>query len=101
MQLIAALAEDLEQRIERSGFRGRTFVLKVKYSDFKTHPRSHTYLAPLLNRRKFIAAAKSMLSDAIPHGQTIRLVGIGVADNASRAMSPHESKPTIDFGEYE
>lgn len=100
-ELIEVLATDLENRIEKKGFSGRTFVLKVKYDNHKIHTRSYTFNAPISTHSEFITAAVMLLDKAVPDGQAIRLIGIGVTDNLSHSRYDYDNmRPTLDFGEY-
>lgn len=100
MQLIEEMAPDLQRRVAKNNFVGHTFVLKVKYANFKTHSRSHTYLTQLTEASQFVSAAKALLPSVLPPGQMIRLVGIGVANNQHSADTDSTFQPEIDFGEY-
>ena len=100
MQLIEEMAPDLQRRVAKNNFVGHTFVLKVKYANFKTHSRSHTYLTQLTEASQFVSAAKTLLPSVLPPGQMIRLVGIGVANNQHSADTDSTFQPEIDFGEY-
>ena len=102
VKVIEELALDLQQRISKHDFSGNTFVLKVKYANFRTHTRSHTYGAPLRHSEEFVAAAIPLLYAAIPDGQPVRLLGIGVADNSLRSsVEPVFIQPTIPFDDLE
>ncbi|MGM9863326.1 MAG: DNA polymerase IV, partial [Lepagella sp.] len=101
MRIVEELAADLERRIARSGFRGPTFTLKVKYADFRTHSRSHTYPQALTRREEFVEAARRLLPSAVPAGQLIRLVGIGTGVNTPPSRDHGRwVQLEIDFGEY-
>ncbi len=89
----AALAAELTRvaglawaRIERSGARGRTVTLKVKYADFTLITRSRSFANPPPDRAAFEAAGQALLTALLPVEQGIRLLGIGihaiVADDA-------------------
>jgi DNA polymerase-4 len=81
----ADLARELERvaglawaRIERSGVRGRTVTLKIKYADFALITRSKSFAAPVATLAAFEAAGKTLLSATFPQRQGIRLLGLGV-----------------------
>lgn len=101
MRIIAELADALEQRMERSGFRGPIFTLKVKYADFTTHSRSQTYPKAMTRKEDFIEAAGRLLPTAVPKGQLVRLVGIGTSINTTPQREHGRwVQLEIDFGEY-
>jgi DNA polymerase-4 len=81
----AALAAEIERvaglawaRIERSGVRGRTVTLKVKYSDFTLITRSRSFAAPVLELADFAAVGQSLLDALFPIPRGIRLLGLGI-----------------------
>ena len=80
-----ALAAELDRiaglawaRIERSGARGRTVTLKVKYADFTLITRSRSFAAPVTDRAAFAAAGQALLDAIFPLPRGIRLLGLGV-----------------------
>lgn len=81
----AALAEQLErvaglawQRIARSGARGRTVTLKVKFADFTLITRSKSFAAPIVDEAAFAVAGRSLLAALLPVPRGVRLLGMGV-----------------------
>ena len=81
----AALAAELARvagfawaRIERSGVRGRTVTLKVKYGDFTLITRSRSFAAPVTELANFAAAGQALLDGLFPLPRGIRLLGLGV-----------------------
>ena len=65
-------------RIERSGVRGRTVTLKIKYADFAMITRSKSFAAPIATLSAFEAAGQALLSATFPLPRGIRLLGLGV-----------------------
>lgn len=101
MEIIANLADDLQRRVERSNFQGRTFTLKIKYSDFRQRTRSHTYASVLKNKEEFIEAAKPLLKTLTSDRQSVRLAGIGVSSNSTSDRDlPVYGQPALDFGDF-
>ena len=81
----AALGEQLSRvaglawaRIERSGARGRTVTLKVKYADFTLVTRSRSFTVPVDTLDAFEATGQSLLDGLFPIPRGIRLLGLGV-----------------------
>ena len=81
----AALAAELTRvaglawaRIERSGVRGRTVTLKVKYADFTLITRSRSFAAPVTALAAFETAGQALLGGLVPIPRGIRLLGLGV-----------------------
>ena len=65
-------------RIERSGVRGRTVTLKVKYADFSLITRSRSFAGPVTSLAAFDATGQSLLAALFPVPRGIRLLGLGV-----------------------
>lgn len=73
---------ELERRIDKSNFSGRTLTLKVKYADFTQITRSLTHTSPLLKKDDILPLAKKLLNK-VEYNAThpIRLLGLGVSGN--------------------
>jgi DNA polymerase-4 len=86
---LAELAEQLGQRLERSGLAGRTIVLKLKTGDFRSLTRQ-TRLAHPTRRAAVILEQGARLLKREADGRAFRLIGIGIADvaDASEADPP-------------
>ena len=65
-------------RIERSGVRGRSVTLKVKYADFTLITRSRSFAAPVTTLAAFETAGQALLAALFPVPRGIRLLGLGV-----------------------
>ncbi|MCY7397947.1 MAG: DNA polymerase IV [Sphingomonas bacterium] len=81
----AALAAELSRvaglawaRIERSGARGRTVTLKVKFADFTLITRSRSFARPVSELAAFEAAGQALLGGLFPISRGVRLLGLGV-----------------------
>ena len=86
-------AEDLLKRIKRSGFRGRTLTLKVKYSNFEQVTRSKTLLQEI-DRFDLIMKVAEDLLNQIDLKESIRLLGLSISNQID------DSEPqqlTLDF----
>ncbi|MDM8161290.1 DNA polymerase IV [Labilibaculum sp. K2S] len=88
-----ATAEDLLRRLKKSGFRGRTLSLKVKYSNFEQVTRSKTILQEL-NRVDQILNLANELLNQIELKESIRLLGLTVS-NQINFSEPQQL--TLDF----
>ncbi|GAB2578025.1 DNA polymerase IV [Spirosoma areae] len=64
---------------ERSGVRGRTVTLKVKYADFQQITRSRTALSPIANPSKLAQMSLDLLSSLLPLPKGVRLLGIALS----------------------
>ncbi|GAB7086550.1 DNA polymerase IV [Marinifilum fragile] len=85
--------ESLVRRLEKSGFRGRTLTLKLKYSNFEQETRSRT-LFGVFEGFEMIQKNAEELLDQDELKNSIRLIGLTVSNRVD------ESEPmqlTIDF----
>lgn len=82
---LKSIADDLEQRITKNNFRGRTFTLKVKYADFSVVSRSKTYFSDLQQSDILYVAGEELLLklDIAPK---VRLLGISVKNTDSEFL---------------
>ena len=82
---------ELERRIARSGFEGRTLTLKVKYADFQQITRSITGTLVLTTAEQIKPLSEELLKEVDYSRQhPIRLLGLGVSGHQnSEELSPH------------
>ena len=78
-------AEELERRLAKSGFEGRTLTLKVKYADFRQITRSLTQEKMLRTKDDVLPLAKQLLAQ-VDYSQQhpIRLMGLGVSGHGAQ-----------------
>ena len=72
---------ELERRIAKSQFLGRTLTLKVKFLDFQQISRSITVNRILRTKDEILPLAKQLLSEVEYHSHPIRLMGLGVSNH--------------------
>jgi DNA polymerase-4 len=69
--------------LAESGRRGRTVVLKVKYNDFETITRSHTFPGPVSGWKMIYDAACNLLAQKTEAGsRPVRLLGLSIRFSA-------------------
>ena len=71
---------ELERRLGKSGFRGQTLTLKVRYGDFSQHTRSVTVDHPLVSRQEILPLAKGLLAELGEELAPVRLLGVSVSN---------------------
>jgi DNA polymerase-4 len=76
-RVLLALSEKTAGRLRRAGQSGRTVVLKIRLSDFRTLNRSRTLPAPTDVTREIFEIAWGLF-EALRPGDRIRLVGVRV-----------------------
>ena len=73
------LAEELEGRLARSGFRGSTLTLKIRHYDFTTRTRSISVGTAITDRREILRLADELLDGATIPERGVRLLGLTVS----------------------
>jgi DNA polymerase-4 len=82
----AALEEIIDkvwEHCERSGSRGRTVTLKVKFADFRQITRSRTGRTPIRSRGELEELGNVLLEPLFPLTRGIRLLGLSLASLAA------------------
>ncbi|CAN5221105.1 DNA polymerase IV [soil metagenome] len=74
------IGDILHDRLKRSGLKGRTVTLKIKYYDFKLATRSHSFEEPVNDFETIVASAKQLLIATDPEDKKIRLLGISISN---------------------
>lgn len=89
---------ELVERLAKSGFRGRTLTLKVKYADFTQITRSLTQSKVLTRKSDILPLAKRLLAQvSYDANHPIRLMGLTVANQHPDDDRPHWIQLDIDF----
>ena len=81
--LLAALQpclEDVWSYCERTGIRGRTLTLKVKYADFQQITRSRSVAAPLGSLAALSQVSQELMESLLPVPKGVRLLGVSLAN---------------------
>lgn len=72
---------ELERRVAKSGFEGRTLTLKVKFMDFRQITRSVTVRRVLRSKNDILPLAKQLMNEVEYLSRPIRLLGLGVSNH--------------------
>ena len=102
---------ELLQRIEKSGFEGRTLTLKVKYSDFTQITRSISQDKILKKKQDILPLAKRLMQQVDYSAlHPIRLIGLSVSnatseeakreDREGSSVKPMYKELEIEFEDY-
>ncbi len=78
-QKLRFLAEELEERLSKRSLRGRTFTLKITYSDFEKATRSITTENAISSPDQFLQMGLELLKKTEVGNRPIRLIGIGIS----------------------
>jgi len=73
------MADAVADRLRRASLAGRTVSIKVRFHDFSTITRSHTFPAPVDSGRTIARAAVALL-DHVDVSAGVRLFGVGVSN---------------------
>lgn len=74
---------ELEGRLRKSQFRGRTLTLKVKFADFTQITRSITQEKVLFKKDDILPVAKRLMREVDFERHPIRLMGLAVSNSSS------------------
>ena len=74
------LAEELAGRLARSGVRGNTLTLKIKFPDFVQKSRSITVPDCLTDMEDILPLARTMMEELDSGDSTFRLLGLSVSN---------------------
>ena len=77
---VLAMADDVWAWCERTGARGRTVTVKIKWADFRQTTRSRTSPATVDSREDLHAVCRSLLSTVLPAALGVRLVGVTLSN---------------------
>lgn len=93
---------ELEQRLAKSSFKGKTLTLKIKYSDFKVVNRSITSSKVLATKDDILPLAKSLVSKIdFSVSRPVRLVGLSVSNPPAEKSDgkPRWVQGRLNFGD--
>ena len=74
------VATELIERLQRTGFKGNTLTLKIKFHDFNQKTRSITQSHELTTLAEILPLAKGLLKDIEYTTHPIRLIGLSVSN---------------------
>lgn len=97
-QVFDELADDLYERLNRSGFRGYTFTLKIKHSDFTQKTRSLSMDSSEWSKERILTTAYTLLGQIDIRNHPVRLFGFSVSKPEGYEES---SENTQDNGIFE
>lgn len=74
------VTKELIERLQRSGFKGNTLTLKIKFHDFVQKTRSISMPYELTQQEQILPLAKQLLKDINYDNHPIRLIGLSVSN---------------------
>jgi DNA polymerase-4 len=86
---VIEMADDVWSWCEKSGRRGRTVTVKIKWADFKQSTRSQSFPRMLDTRDQLHAASLGLIRSVFPPRRSIRLVGVTLS-NLEPTVGAHD-----------
>jgi DNA polymerase-4 len=96
-QKLEAIAQDVQQRMERNSVKGRTITLKVKFADYRQITRSRTMLEHVSGEGQILGIAKELLSGVELEAQKVRLLGITLSNLDAEGDEPSYKQMELDL----
>lgn len=91
------VATELIGRLERSGFKGNTLTLKIKFNDFTQKTRCISLGHHLTTLKEILPLAKSLLKEVDLTGHSIRLIGLSVSNPREDTPFGYAEQLSFDF----
>lgn len=91
------LAKVVEDRLKRSGLKGRTVTVKIKYHDFKIATRSRSFIEPVADAETIAVTAKALLAETDLTNASVRLLGITLSNFGERKTTSPESNSQLEL----
>jgi DNA polymerase-4 len=77
---VLAMADDVWAWCEKTGGRGRTVTVKIKWADFQQSTRSQSLPTPVASRATLHEASLGLIRSVFPPPKGIRLVGVTLSN---------------------
>ena len=77
---VLAMADDVWAWCKKTGRRGRTVTVKIKWADFEVATRSHSFPAPVGSRAQLHEASLALIRSVFPPAKGVRLVGVTLSN---------------------
>ena len=90
---VKAMADDVWAWCEKTGARGRTVTVKIKWADFEQSTRSRTLEAPVETKERLEGVAIGLVRSVFPPPKGVRLVGVTLANFRPRETEPGDELP--------
>lgn len=89
------IADEVGKRMKQGAYRGKTITVKLRYSDFTTHTRSHS-IDHFTDNADAIYTEAAELLEGHPREQALRLLGIAI-NNLDTERRSKNGQLTLDF----
>lgn len=82
------LCENVSRRLRKHYLSGKTVTLKLRYSDFSTITRQHTFVQPLREATDILSVAEALLHRCRDRRRRVRLIGVSVSLLQPSSLTP-------------
>ena len=96
LEALQPLLEDVWEYCQRSGIRGRTVTLKVKFGDFRQVTRSRSGVSLVSGPEVLGRICRELVEGLLPLGKGVRLLGVTLS-NLSNAQEGAGRQLTLSF----
>ena len=94
---VVAMVEEVWAWCAKSGYRGRTVTVKIKWADFQQSTRSRSMEFPIDSQGQLNEVALQLIRSLFPPAKGVRLVGVSLSNFRSPEVNSEEELPlTID-----
>jgi DNA polymerase IV len=99
-QELNAIAQVVQQRLERNAAKGRTITLKVKFADYQQITRSRTMLDFIDGESQVLSLAQELLTSVEIEQQKVRLLGITLSNLDTETEAPSYKQLVLDLSPF-
>jgi len=96
---VLAMADDVWAWCERTGSRGRTVTVKIKWADFQQSTRSRSAPTVISTQAALHEASLALVRSVYPPPKGIRLIGVTLSNFASQGEAGAGGSVELDLGE--
>ncbi|HTK35513.1 MAG TPA: DNA polymerase IV [Caulobacteraceae bacterium] len=93
---VLEMADDVWNWCEKTGRRGRTLTVKIKWADFQQSTRSQSFPLPIDSRERLHEASLGLIRSVFPPPKGVRLVGVTLS-NFRPAAGPRDGEPSLQL----
>lgn len=94
---LLAMADDVWAWCEKTGSRGRTVTVKIKWADFQQSTRSRTLTPPVDSRKRLHDASLALIRSVFPLEKGIRLVGVTLSNFGGSSTAGAREADLVDL----
>jgi DNA polymerase-4 len=93
---VLAMADEVWAWCDKTGERGRTVTVKIKWADFQQSTRSHSRAKPVACRAELREASLALIRSVLPPPKGIRLVGVTLSNFAREESGAAQGSLLLD-----